>query len=458
MLRPGGTDAGRLVGRAGELGRIRALLDRARAGRGGALVLEGPPGVGKSALLRALEAPDLQLLSTTGVESEIGLPFAGLAELVAPLLGHADGLPEAQRAALRAALAIDAPAGAEQVLVLHALVALLEAAGATRPLLLLVDDVQWLDASTQEAVAFLARRAPRLPLALVVVRSLRGEPYEPWPEVARMRAGGSAAAGCAGAGAGRRGVGGGRGGARRRGRRQPARADRGARRADRRPAATAAPRCPTRCRPASACGAPMRIASRRCRSRPGLRCCWPPRAAAARPTRCCARLTQTAARLARIAARVTQIAARVTAQQLAARVTQMVRRSASTCSNRPRRPGWSCSTGRGCGSCIRSCGRRSITLPRPGDGGRRIGRWRRSGRRRSGPGTSRSPPPRPTSSSRRRSRRSATRRASAARRRPRSGCWSGRRSSAPSRPRRPRARSPPPAPRPSPASRRGRGR
>ncbi|MDO8185460.1 ATP-binding protein, partial [Conexibacter sp. CPCC 205706] len=186
MLRPGGTDAGRLVGRAGELGRIRVLLDRARSGRGGALVLEGPPGVGKSALLRALDAPDLQLLGTTGVETELGLPFAGLAELLAPLLSHAEALPEAQRAALRAALAIDAPAGAEQVLVLHALVGLLEAAGATRPLLLLVDDVQWLDASTQEAVAFLARRAPRLPLALVVVRSLRGEPYEPWPEVERM--------------------------------------------------------------------------------------------------------------------------------------------------------------------------------------------------------------------------------------------------------------------------------
>ncbi|MDW5592720.1 LuxR family transcriptional regulator [Conexibacter stalactiti] len=186
MLRPG-TEAGRLVGRAAELERLGVLLDRARGGRGGSLVVEGTPGVGKSALLRALGAPDLLVLSTTGVESEVGLPFAGLAELVAPVIAHGDGLPEAQRAALRAALALDAPAGAERVLVLQALVALLETAASGRALLLLVDDVQWLDASSQEAIAFLARRAERLPLALVAVRSLRGEPYAPWPEVPRLR-------------------------------------------------------------------------------------------------------------------------------------------------------------------------------------------------------------------------------------------------------------------------------
>ncbi len=128
-------------------------------------------------------AQDLQPLSTTGVETEIGLPFAGLAELVAPLLGHvgraAGGAagacaPRGDRRAGRGGAG--ARAGRAR-----------RAAGggrATRPLLLLVDDVQWLDASTQEAVAFLARRALRLPLALLVVRSLRGEPHEPWPEVA----------------------------------------------------------------------------------------------------------------------------------------------------------------------------------------------------------------------------------------------------------------------------------
>lgn len=186
MVGPGGTDAGRLVGRAAELARVRALTERARGGRGAALVVEGAPGVGKSTLLRALDAPGLRVLGTTGVETEVELPFAGLAELLAPLLAHADALPQAQRAALRAALALDAPGGAERVLVLHAVVALLTAAAREQPLLLLVDDVQWLDASSQEAIAFLARRAGRMPLALVAVRSLRGEPYAPWPEVERL--------------------------------------------------------------------------------------------------------------------------------------------------------------------------------------------------------------------------------------------------------------------------------
>lgn len=190
MLGPAGTDAGRLVGRATELARINALIERLRAGRGGSLVVEGAPGVGKSALLRAIAAPELQVLSATGVETELDLPFAGLAELLAPVLEHGDALPDAQRAALRSALALDAPAGAERVLVLQALVALLDAAAARRgPLLLLVDDVQWLDASTQEAIAFIARRAERLPLVLVAARSLRGEPYAPWPEVERLALG-----------------------------------------------------------------------------------------------------------------------------------------------------------------------------------------------------------------------------------------------------------------------------
>ncbi|ADB48824.1 helix-turn-helix transcriptional regulator [Conexibacter woesei] len=186
MVGSGGTDAGRLVGRATELARVRALVAQAREGRGGALVVEGAPGVGKSTLLRALDAPGVHVLATTGVETEVDLPFAGLAELLAPLLAHADALPQAQRAALRAALALDAPGGAERVLVLHAVVALLATAAGEQPLLLLVDDVQWLDASSQEAIAFLARRAGRLPLALVAVRSLRGAPYTPWPEVERL--------------------------------------------------------------------------------------------------------------------------------------------------------------------------------------------------------------------------------------------------------------------------------
>jgi tetratricopeptide (TPR) repeat protein len=178
-----------LVGRRGELRRLGALIDGARAGRGGAVVVEGAPGVGKSALLAAVRPRDLPVLSVTGAETEIDLPFAGLAELLAPVLGRLDALPDVQRAALRGALALDAPAGEDRGLVLHAFAALLRAAAADAPLVLCVDDVQWLDPSSQEAVAFAARRAERLGIAVVVVRSLRGAPAEPWPGVERLTLG-----------------------------------------------------------------------------------------------------------------------------------------------------------------------------------------------------------------------------------------------------------------------------
>lgn len=186
-------EAGRLVGRAAELAQLLTTAEQALDGRGAACCLEGPPGVGKSALLAELEpavrAAGLRVLRTTGVESEIDLPFAGLAELLDPLLDGADALPPAQRTALRSALALDAPAGAERVLVLRAVVALVAAAAATQPLALLIDDVQWLDASSQEAVAFLARRVVRQPIALIAVRSLRGDPGDPLPDVPRLALG-----------------------------------------------------------------------------------------------------------------------------------------------------------------------------------------------------------------------------------------------------------------------------
>lgn len=189
MVSPGDLDARGLVGRRDELVRLGAVVAASAAGRGGAVVVEGVPGVGKSALLRAVwaQAGDvLGVLATTGVETELDLPFAGLAELLAPIVVRADDLPDPQRAALRAALALDAPAGADRVVLLHAVAALLAAAA---PLLLVVDDVQWLDPSSEEAVAFVARRAERLGIAVIAVRSLRGEAFEPWPDVPRLTLG-----------------------------------------------------------------------------------------------------------------------------------------------------------------------------------------------------------------------------------------------------------------------------
>src|SRR4051794_30608385 len=97
-----------MVGRTDERARLKALLDAARAGRSGTLLLHGPPGISKTALLRHAieEAAGFVVLRARGMESESDIPFAGLAELITPLLGHLDELPGVQAAAMRGALAL----------------------------------------------------------------------------------------------------------------------------------------------------------------------------------------------------------------------------------------------------------------------------------------------------------------------------------------------------------------
>ena len=97
-----------LVGRAPERERLRASLAAARSGRGSALVVRGEPGIGKTALLEDLRAgaEGFRVLVARGVESESRLAYAGLSDLVRPVLDRLEQIPEAQRAALRAALAL----------------------------------------------------------------------------------------------------------------------------------------------------------------------------------------------------------------------------------------------------------------------------------------------------------------------------------------------------------------
>jgi DNA-binding CsgD family transcriptional regulator len=159
-----------LYGRDGELAAIDGLLDRARGGRSGTLVLRGEAGIGKSALLdhAAGAADGMRVLRGTGVETESGMPYAGLHLLLGRHLDRIGGLPDAQAEALRAALNMGGPeAESDRFLVGLAVLTLLSDLAEERPLVCLVDDAHWMDGSSAEALLFAARRLDAEPIAVI---------------------------------------------------------------------------------------------------------------------------------------------------------------------------------------------------------------------------------------------------------------------------------------------------
>jgi DNA-binding CsgD family transcriptional regulator len=170
-----------LVGRSREIEVLRRALADAREGRGRALLLTGPPGIGKTALLEAAvrEGDGFRVLRARALESESGLAFAGLSDLVKPVLERLPSVPAAQRAALRAALALGPPAVPDRFAAYAATLSLMGAVAADSPLLIVVDDAHWLDAPTQEALAFCARRIEDEPVAMLAAsRERRPERVE----------------------------------------------------------------------------------------------------------------------------------------------------------------------------------------------------------------------------------------------------------------------------------------
>ncbi|MGK5551484.1 ATP-binding protein [Actinomadura kijaniata] len=149
-----------LWGRDGERRALAALVDAARSGGSGVLVVRGEPGIGKTALLdqAARDAEGLRVLRAEGVEAEAGLPFAALQMLLRPVLSRMDRLPAPQAAALRGALGLADAEGADRFLVGLAVLSLLSELAAERPLLCLVDDAHWLDPASAETLLFAARR------------------------------------------------------------------------------------------------------------------------------------------------------------------------------------------------------------------------------------------------------------------------------------------------------------
>ena len=136
------------------------LLEDARAGRSGVLVVRGEAGIGKTALLdHAVDAAsDLTVLRAAGMESERELAFAALEQFCAPLLDRLDRLPAPQREALRTTFGLAEGAVPDRLLVGLATLGLLSEAADERPLLCVIDDAQWLDRASAQALGFVARR------------------------------------------------------------------------------------------------------------------------------------------------------------------------------------------------------------------------------------------------------------------------------------------------------------
>ncbi|QVQ52317.1 AAA family ATPase [Spiractinospora alimapuensis] len=158
-----------LVGRDTEISSLFSLTDAARRGTGGALVVRGEPGIGKSTLLRHVESAvseDFQVIRASGAEFEGELPFATLHQLCVPLLGHLEALSAPYHDSLRVAFGL-AEGVPDPFRVGLAALDLMAVAAAERPLLCLVDDAHWMDDASARAVTFLARRVSAEPVAMV---------------------------------------------------------------------------------------------------------------------------------------------------------------------------------------------------------------------------------------------------------------------------------------------------
>ncbi|MDG9715408.1 AAA family ATPase [Streptomyces sp. DH24] len=158
-----------LYGRSTELAALEDLIARAREGRSGALVLRGEAGIGKTALLdrAAASAPDMRVLRVTGIEPEADLAFGGLVQLLWPVQKRLDALPEPQAEALRAVLGTGRTKTQDRFLTGLAVLTLLADLAEQGPVLCLVDDAQWLDQATAEALLFAARRLAAEQVAMV---------------------------------------------------------------------------------------------------------------------------------------------------------------------------------------------------------------------------------------------------------------------------------------------------
>src|SRR5579863_7413183 len=174
-------DARDLIGRHAQLERLDALVNRLHEG-GDAVVISGEAGIGKSAMLghvrEQAHAHGMTILATAGAESEAELGFAGLHQLLFPIIDAIELLPDTQRGVLRAAFGLASGVDPDPFRVAMAAFRLVGESAETNPVVLLVDDAQWLDRATLGVLTFIARRLDHLPVALVAtMRSGNASPF-----------------------------------------------------------------------------------------------------------------------------------------------------------------------------------------------------------------------------------------------------------------------------------------
>ena len=190
---PMNTDSGRLgratglTDRLSERDRLDRLMEAVRAGESRALVVRGEAGVGKTVLLdhlagRALDA-GCRVARAVGVQSEMELAFAGLHQLCAPMLDRLDRIPVPQQDALRTAFGVAAGPPPDRLFVGLAVLSLLSEVAGDQPLICVVDDEQWLDHASAQAMGVVARRLAADPVGLVFTAREPGAELAGLPEL-----------------------------------------------------------------------------------------------------------------------------------------------------------------------------------------------------------------------------------------------------------------------------------
>jgi DNA-binding CsgD family transcriptional regulator len=174
-----------LTGRRSEREVLDRLIRAVRSGQSRALVVRGEAGVGKTALLEYLveQGSGCRVVRAAGVQSEMELAFAGLHQLLAPVVDRLVRLPVPQRDALRTAFGVSPGPAPDRFLVALATLGLLSEVAEERPLICLVDDEQWLDRASSQVLAFVARRLEAEGVAVVFAARTSSDAFAGLPEL-----------------------------------------------------------------------------------------------------------------------------------------------------------------------------------------------------------------------------------------------------------------------------------